>query len=232
MNRWLALLSTLICTGCAVDVKDIGREPHMTPVGSGLQSQAQPVSSAYFPAQVPTANQSLWDDSRAGLFRDARATKVGDVVTVAIAINDKATFDNTSDRSRQSQSNYLFDFASSLKYSTKLNATSDLSSSTSTKGQGSIDRSEKIQLSIAAVVTGVLPNGNLLISGSQEVRVNFELRLLTIAGIARPRDISHDNTIAYDKIAEARISYGGRGRITEVQQPALGQQILDNFMPY
>ena len=232
MSRWLIALCALLCSGCAVDVKDIGREPHMTPVGSGLQTQAQPVNAALFPAQIPAANQSLWDDSRAGLFRDARAMKVGDVVTVAISINDKATFDNTTDRSRESKSNYLVDLATSLKHSTKLNATSDLSSSTSTKGQGTIDRSEKIQLSIAAVVTGVLPNGNLLINGSQEVRVNFELRLLTIAGIVRPRDIAHDNTISYDKIAEARISYGGRGRITEVQQPALGQQILDIFMPY
>jgi flagellar L-ring protein precursor FlgH len=232
MNRWFVTLCALLCGGCAADVKDIGREPHMTPVGTGLQTQAQPVNAAYFPAQVPTANQSLWEDGRADLFRDARAMKVGDLVTVVIFINDKATFDNTTDRSRQSKSNYLVDLATSLKHSTKLNANADLSSSTETNGKGTIDRSEKIQLSVAAVVTGVLPNGNLLINGSQEVRVNFELRLLTIAGIVRPRDISHDNTISYDKIAEARISYGGRGRITEVQQPAWGQQILDIFMPY
>jgi flagellar L-ring protein precursor FlgH len=99
-------------------------------------------------------------------------------------------------------------------------------------GSGSIDRSEEIQLSVAAVVTDRLPNGNLVISGSQEMRVNFEMRILQIAGIVRPRDIQANNTIPYDKIAEARVSYGGRGRITEVQQPAWGQQIYDIVTPF
>ena len=85
---------------------------------------------------------------------------------------------------------------------------------------------------MAAVVTDVLPNGNLIISGSQEVRVNFEMRLLNVAGIVRPQDISRENTIAYDKIAEARVSYGGRGRIMEVQQPAVIQQIYDRVKPF
>ena len=105
-------------------------------------------------------------------------------------------------------------------------------STSSASGQGAIDRSEKIQLAVAAVVADVLPNGNLIISGSQEVRVNFELRLLNVAGIVRPQDISKNNTISYDKIAEARISYGGRGRIMEVQQPALVQQIYDRVKPF
>ena len=86
-------------------------------------------------------------------------------------------------------------------------------------------------MSVGAVVTDVLPNGNLIVSGSQEVRVNYELRVLNIAGIVRPRDISKENTIAYNKIAEARISYGGRGRMMEVQQPGWGQQIFDRFRP-
>ena len=108
----------------------------------------------------------------------------------------------------------------------------DIESSSSTKGQGNIDRSEKIQLSVAAVVTDVLGNGNLLISGSQEIRVNYELRNLTIGGIVRPRDIGRDNMISYDKIAEARVSYGGRGRLMEVQQPGIGQQVYDLVRPF
>ena len=107
-----------------------------------------------------------------------------------------------------------------------------LDAKTSSKGEGAITRSESIELLVAAVVTDVLPNGNLVISGTQEVRVNFEVRVLSVAGVLRPRDIATDNTVSYDKIAEARISYGGRGRITEVQQPGWGQQIVDLLAPF
>jgi flagellar L-ring protein precursor FlgH len=159
--------------------------------------------------------------------------KVGDVITVVIMINDKATFGNTTGRSQTAQETMGFDYTfNQNNFSNKVNGLGDLNSSSSSNGQGSIDRSEKIQLAVAAVVTRVLPNGNLVISGSQEVRVNFELRLLQVAGIVRPRDINKDNTISYDKIAEARISYGGRGRLSEVQQPAWGQQIFDALKPF
>jgi len=156
-------------------------------------------------------------------------------------MDDKAVLGNSTDRSRDSKIkttwSFLFDFlagASSApperKWTGSVN--NDLQSSTSTQGQGSINRSEQIRLSVAAVVTAVLPNGNLMLRGSQEIRVNYELRVLTIAGIARPRDIGKDNMISYDKIAEARVSYGGRGRLSEVQQPAWGQQAYDIFAPF
>ena len=115
---------------------------------------------------------------------------------------------------------------------TSISGTFNSASKSSANGQGTIDRSEKLQTSVAAVVTEVLPDGNLVVSGSQEVRVNFELRQLSVAGIIRPHDISKDNTIPYEKIAEARISYGGRGRLSEVQQPGWGQQLYDNFKPF
>ncbi len=154
-------------------------------------------------------------------------------MTVIISINDKATFGNSTDRSLQAKTGFLMDFgftppttgtSSSSGSPGKLLA--DVNSSSSTQGQGNIDRSEQIQVSVPAVVTRVLPNGNLVIRGSQEVRVNYELRQLTIAGIVHPADISRNNTIAYDRVAEARISYGGRGRLTDVQQPALGSADL------
>jgi flagellar L-ring protein precursor FlgH len=235
------LAAALSLAACATDPRDFGREPHMSPVGSGLTS---------FDSRLPTGSirdgglgpSMRLDDGRTNLFRDLRAMTVGDVVTVNIAMDDKAVLGNSTDRSRDSKIktgwSFLFDFipgaAASKATEDKWTGSvkNDLQSSSSTQGQGSINRSEQIRLSIAAVVTAVLPNGNLVLQGSQEIRVNQELRVLSIAGIARPRDIGKDNTISYDKIAEARVSYGGRGRLSEVQQPAWGQQAYDIFAPF
>jgi len=232
-----ALLSIAIAAvslaGCAGDVREIGREPFMSPVGTGLVTDVQPSASALFlPSGPANHGSSIWNGGRADIFSDPRAAKIGDVVTVHIAINDSATFGNATDRSLNSQVNTGFNWtltANTQMYQFEPQVTS--SALSSTQGQGTIDRSEKIQLAVAAVVTDVLPNGNLVVSGSQEVRVNYELRLLNVAGIIRPQDISSGNTISYDKIAEARISYGGRGRIMEVQQPTLLQQIYDRLKP-
>ncbi|HEY8007081.1 MAG TPA: flagellar basal body L-ring protein FlgH [Methylocella sp.] len=225
-----ALLSV---AGCAGDVREIGREPFMSPVGTGLITDVQPSASALFlPTPRANSGSSIWNGGRADIFSDPRAAKIGDVVTVHIAINDSATFGNATDRSLSAQVDTGFDFKLGVNNNTsELKPEFESSAKSVTQGQGSIDRAEKIQLAIAAVVTDVLPNGNLIVSGSQEVRVNFELRLLNVAGIVRPQDISKENTISYDKIAEARISYGGRGRIMEVQQPALLQQFYDRLKP-
>ena len=171
------------------------------------------------------------------LYTWPRVSHVGDIVTVLIAINDKATLDNASGRSQTTKNGLAIDYgfnngtpAAAANQPAKI--VGDLASSASSQGAGNIDRSEQIQVSVAAVVTRVLPNGNLVISGSQEVRVNYELRQLTVAGIVNPEDVSLNNTIAYDHIAEARISYGGRGRQNDVQQPPWGQQIYDALRPF
>lgn len=225
---------SVLLAGCAGQLDDLGKAPEMSAVGNGLQAQrpaAYPVNTF-----APTGRKdynALWTSGRDNFFADPRARKIGDVVTVKIAINDKATLDNTSDRSRSSSVGIGGDFSAGLDGdSIGGDAALNGDSGSSSTGQGSIDRSEQIVLRVAAVVTERLPNGNMLISGSQEVRVNYEMRILQIAGIVRPRDIESDNTIAYDKIAEARISYGGRGRITEVQQPGWGQQLYDTVVPF
>ena len=231
MKILAAVLAFLLLTGCAGET-DFMRPPGMSPVGSGLATEVRPTAAALFVAQTPGHSQSLWNGSRTDLFSDQRAAKIGDVITVLIAINDKATFGNTSGRAQNSEIKGGINFTNQQSNTmTQWNPQADLTSSSTAQGQGSIDRSENIKLSVAAVVTDVLPNGNLIISGSQEVRVNYELRLLNVAGIIRPIDISRNNTISYDEIAEARISYGGRGRIMEVQQPGFGQQLWDRFKP-
>jgi flagellar L-ring protein precursor FlgH len=157
---------------------------------------------------------------------------VGDVLTVAIKISDQAKLGNSSDRTTTSKVANGADFAVGASSPTKHSFQLDSNTNSSATGTGNIDRSEQITLSVAVVVTGLLPDGNMVVSGSQEVRVNYELRELSVSGIVRPRDISKDNTISYDKIAEARISYGGRGRQSEVQQPGWGQQLYDAIKPF
>jgi flagellar L-ring protein precursor FlgH len=217
-----ALISTSLA-GCA---GDIGREPYMTPVGAGLSTEADPAVAAFTPPRLGSA-QSLFVESGATIYRQPRASKVGDIVTVNIAVNDQANFGNNTSRSTQAAVDIKADW--SLKHTGS--STDDLYSTSTFQGQGNIARSEQIQVSVATIVTSVLPNGNLLLSGSQEVRVNYELRLLSVSGIVWPGDISRDNSVAYNKIAEARVSYGGRGRLDEVQQPAWGQQIWDRLKP-
>jgi flagellar L-ring protein precursor FlgH len=220
------IVAGLLSLGLAGCADGIGREPYMTPVGSGLATNADPAIVAFTPP-VPHTAQSLFVESGATIYRQQRASKVGDIVTVNIAINDQATLGNNTARSTTAGVTGQVDWSLVHSGQTKDDATS----TSNFQGQGNIARSEQIQVSVATVVTGVLPNGNLLLSGSQEVRVNYELRLLNVSGIVRPGDINRDNAIPYTKIAEARISYGGRGRLDEVQQPAWGQQLWDRFRP-
>ncbi len=235
----LAMFAATALTGCADKMADFNKEPALTPVGAGLKPNRVAELSDTPPPMPQKRGNSLWTDSGSDLFRDPRANRVGDVVTVKIAIKDKASLDNTSQRSRDSKNNLDLSNSYDLSYANGNFAGkgsgkvgSDISSGTSTKGAGAITRSESIELLVAAVVSEVLPNGNLVVSGTQEVRVNQEVRVLNVAGVLRPRDIATDNTVSYDKIAEARISYGGRGRVSEVQNPGWGQQLIDLFAPF
>ncbi len=231
---WLVIAMSV--TGCWNSASEFMREPFFSPVGAGLApEETAGIESAEMLPQAHPA--SLGPPPSRDLYSEPRIAHVGDIVTVIISINDKATLGNSSGRSQQTKDGVAIDFgynngSSSSSSSQPATITGDLSSQASTQGQGSIDRSEQIQVSVAAVVTRVLPNSNLVIAGSQEVRVNYELRQLTVAGIVRPSDISRNNTIAYDHIAEARISYGGRGRESDFQQPAWGQQIYDTVRPF
>ena len=228
----LLLAIAISVSGCWNSASEFMREPFFSPVGSGLVTEE--TASIQSARVLPSLPQSGPPPS---LYSQPRIAHVGDIVRVLISINDKATLGNASGRSQTTKDGVVVDFgynngsaSSSSNQPAKL--LGDLSSSASTQGQGNIDRSEQIQVSVAAVVTRVLPNGNLVISGSQEVRVNYEMRQLTVAGIVNPLDISLNNTVAYDRIAEARISYGGRGRQSDFQQPSWGQQIYDAVRPF
>jgi flagellar L-ring protein FlgH len=230
----LFLLAATALSGCGTDFHEINKPPAMSPVGSGIDQSATGTVYKYpeTPAK-PVKKFSLWDDRQSRLFTDPRALRAGDILTVKIKIDDKAHLKNDSNRDRTATRTLGADLSLGWDAFSKKGAGNlDLNSKTDTDAQAEIQRSEAIDLNVAAVVTDVLPNGNLMIQGSQEMRVNQELRVLTIAGIVRPSDIGAENTIPYDRIAEARISYGGRGRLSEIQQPGYGQQILDQVLPY
>ena len=235
-------MSATIAVGCSAKPLEIGKAPALSPVGAGIKPPPPTPVTYAVPDTVPQRSlaphlsTSLWSNHGADLFRDRRARRLGDILTVTISIKDKATLDNRSKRSRDSSQGVGFDVAYDIKGIAKAagaaNGATALKSNTAQDGKGEIERSESIDLRLAAVVSKVLPNGNLLIQGSQEVRVNFELRELTFTGVVNIADIKADNTIPYERIAEARISYGGRGRSMEVQQPAWGHQILDLISPF
>ncbi|WP_127522096.1 flagellar basal body L-ring protein FlgH [Mesorhizobium sp. Z1-4] len=227
--RSFVIVALVLMLGACTAMDEIGVPPRLSPVALGVGAAAMSASEYPDAPAEPVRRFSLWNDRQSRLFTDRRALSVGDILTVSIEIDDRAQFKNESDRKR-TVSRTLGLSASATAGS--LSADGGITSGTSSDGSGATTRSESINLSVAAVVTDVLPNGNLVISGSQEVRVNAELRILTIAGIVRPSDIGANNTIDYERIAEARISYGGRGRLTEVQQPPYGQQLLDNVLPF
>ncbi|MEO1291230.1 MAG: flagellar basal body L-ring protein FlgH [Pseudomonadota bacterium] len=195
---------------------------------------------SYPAVAAPPQNPSLWRSGPQSLFGDRRARGIGDILTVEVKIEDEASINNSTNRSRTGSDEVSVPSALGLPSiadtilpgAGTLTPALQTESSQATSGSGTVTRGEDIDLRIAATVVRVLPNGHFLITGNQEVRVNFELRDLQIAGIVRPEDISRRNTITYDKIANARISYGGRGQITDLQQPRIGRQIADIVLPF
>jgi flagellar L-ring protein precursor FlgH len=175
---------------------------------------------------------SLWSNTTTNYFTDRRATDVGDLVTVLIEIDDRAQLQNRSGRSRGSKQEVGDPDFLNFDLSTDSGKVLDLESSSESSGEGSIRRNEAISLRVAALIIEKLPNENYVIAGRQEVKVNSELRELRIAGIIRGADINVNNTIDYDKVAEARISYGGRGQISAVQSPRIGEDVLEVILPY
>jgi len=230
----LLAASTLAGCGAAERLSRIGEAPSLTPVTNPTQRRDyRPVSMPMPTPQIlePAAN-SLWRPGARAFFKDQRAKQVGDVMTVVVNIqNERAQLSASTQRSRESGENAAvsnFFGIDQIEADPHVGANADSTFS----GTGSVDRSENISIRLAAIVLQILPNGNLAVSGRQEVRVNGDLRELQVAGVIRPEDIRADNTITWDKIAEARISYGGRGTITDVQQPRYGQQIFDVIFPF
>ncbi|MGD9845415.1 MAG: flagellar basal body L-ring protein FlgH [Variibacter sp.] len=237
----LLILGGLVANCAAIDrLKGIGEQPALSKIDNpAAQVGYKPVQMP-MPAPQPAVYNpnSLWRNGSRAFFKDQRAHQVGDILTVKVKITDKAKYENETLRSRTNKEDSgVTDFLGSKTINNPAKAilpgrllTAD--STASSDGKGTIDRKEELSTNVAGVVTQVLPNGNLVIEGKQEVRVNFEIRELIVAGIVRPEDIESDNTIDSTKIAQARIAYGGRGQLTDIQQPRYGQQVLDVLLPF
>ncbi|WP_158746028.1 flagellar basal body L-ring protein FlgH [Acidisphaera sp. L21] len=239
-----ALASTLALSGCGTLSKlaEVGRAPAMSAITNPTADPNwRPVSMPMpRPEMAPTQVSSLWRSGSRAFFKDQRAAMVGDILTVLVNISDTANLANATGATRTGSEdaglpNFLGLEAQLPKLISKALDTSKLISSSSTNantGTGTIKRNETVTLRLAGTVTQVLPNGNLVVAAKQEVRVNNELRELQVSGIVRPQDIASDNTVVHDRMAEARIAYGGRGTLSDLQQPRYGQQVMDVLMPF
>jgi flagellar L-ring protein FlgH len=236
------LTASLAACGAGDRLADVGRAPNLSAIEDPT---AQP---GYKPVRMPMpdvhpvsyASNSLWRQGSRAFFKDQRAARVGDIMTVRVRVTDRAQLDNQTQRSRKNGESlgaenllgFETQYGKLLPDDVKAEALVNAESNSSSQGAGSVRRSEQLVTNVAAVVTQVLPNGNLVVEGKQEIRVNFEIRELIVAGVVRPEDIEADNTIDSTKIAQARIAYGGRGQITDVQQPRYGQQVMDIVLPF
>lgn len=238
------LLATSL-SGCGMwsRLERVGQEPPLSPITNPVEARGyEPVTMPMpDPQEGKQAANSLWHPGASGFFKDQRAAKVGDIITVKISAQDNALMENEMEQNRDDNKDSMgiSAFFGYEQYLGKVfpdavdkDTTIDINSNREIAGDGKIDRKENIDVTFAAIVTQVLPNGNLVIEGTQEIRVSYEVRQLTMRGIIRRADISSDNTIESSKIAELRVSYGGEGVISDVQQPRYGRQILDIVAPF
>ena len=241
-GKYIAALLLASVAGCGQS--EIGVAPRFSPPAQNTERAAMMTPGTSVPVPATTlgapSRASLWSGARGSLLGDRRAMQRGDIMTVVIEIDDRAEISNSTERARSAsqQAGVSQLFGSPQRVDPRLPdgassaALVDLNSQSAASGDGTVRRNERLTLRVAVTVTDVLPNGVLAIVGQQEVRVNFELRELVVTGYVRPEDITRQNEITYDKIASARISYGGRGQITDMQQPRLGQQILETVLPF
>jgi flagellar L-ring protein FlgH len=237
----MPVLAALLLSGCGSleRLSRVGRPPEMSPVTNPTADPAwRPVTMPTpGPQEPPPVANTLWRPGSRTFLRDQRAAQVGDLITVLVSIQDEADLKNRTTRAREGDDNMGIPQFFGLQTRwfpppANVNQLVQTSGSQNSNGDGGVRRNETVQLRLAATVTQVLANGNLSIAGKQEVRVNNELRELAVAGVIRPQDIASDNTIRHDRLAEARIAYGGRGTLSDLQQPRWGQQVLDIVLPF
>jgi flagellar L-ring protein FlgH len=236
---WIGLAATSL-TACDTlsRLSEVGRDPTMTPTDDPTKDPKWRPLTMPMPGREPSPNEAnaLWRSGSRAFFKDQRAAQVGDIITVVVNIKDAANLKNVTSTVRAgSESAGIPQFFGLETVIPKVISTTTLvsaSSGNSNTGTGQIQRTEAVTLRLAGIITQVLPNGNLVVAARQEFMVNSELRNLQITGVIRPQDIASDNTVQHDRMAEARIAYGGKGQLTDVQRARWGQQMMDILMPF
>ena len=235
---WLAIAALLTGCGTLDRLSEVGRDPNMTPTADPTKDPKWRPLSMPMPGGQPSPNEanSLWRSGSRAFFKDQRAAQVGDIVTVLVRMNDTANLKNVTSTARTSAETggipNFFGLETILPQAINPAKLVSASSANNNTGTGQIQRNEAVTLRLAGIVTQVLPNGNLVVAASQEFLVNSELRELRVTGVIRPQDIASDNTVLHDRMAEARIAYGGKGQLTDLQRARWGQQMLDILAPF
>ena len=243
MKKRYAMLVPLVLAGCGnlTRLSEIGRPPAMSPITDPTKDAGYRPLTMPMPALQVAAPQvgTLWRNGSRAFFKDQRAAAVGDILTVLVNITDTADLKNGTTASRNGSETLglpnLLGLEAAVPHllsGAKASSLVSASSANANTGASELKRNESVTLRLAGVITQVLPNGNLVVAARQEVRVNSELRELAVSGVIRPQDIASDNTVLHDRMAEARIAYGGRGQLSDVQTPRWGQQVLDAVMPF
>ncbi len=234
----LAVAAALAGCGTLDRLSEVGRDPKMTPTEDPTKDPKWRPLSLPMPNARPSPNEAnaLWRSGSRAFFKDQRAAQVGDIVTVLVNMNDAANLKNVTSAARTSAESggipNFFGLETILPKAINPATLISASSSNNNTGTGQIQRTEAVTLRLAGIVTQVLPNGNLVVAASQEFMVNSELRELRVTGVIRPQDIASDNTVLHDRMAEARIAYGGKGQLTDLQRARWGQQMMDILMPF
>ncbi|WP_428535035.1 flagellar basal body L-ring protein FlgH [Rhodopila sp.] len=240
--RGILLLAMMVVSlnacGTLSRLSDVGRDPAMTPTEDPTKDPKWRPLTMPMPTARPSPNEAnaLWRSGSRAFFKDQRAAQVGDIVTVLVNMNDAANLKNVTSATRASSESAglpnLFGLEAIVPAAVNPSKLLSASSGNSNVGTGQIQRNEAVTLRLAGIVTQVLPNGNLVVAASQEFLVNSELRELKVTGVIRPQDIASDNTVQHDRMAEARIAYGGKGQLTDLQRARWGQQMMDILLPF
>lgn len=240
---FISLTFAISLSGCnaAERMSRIGKEPNLAAINNPTHARGYRPVDLPMPSETLSekAPNSLWRAGARAFFKDQRASKIGDILTVKINFKTEGALNNESsnERSSSEKSRFAKFFGADNLVQTITNSNNELidfgTPESKYKGNGKIKRDEEIKnLDVAALITQILPNRNFVIHAKQQIRVNHEMREILLSGIVRPEDIDTSNQVPLDKIAEARISYGGKGQLSDVQQPRYGQQLFDILFPY